>query len=220
MLCTACKSEISEGASLCKECATYQSRWRNWLPHDVSTNIAIITFILAGLSYIVQMASNQFGEWTARDQIQIAYLNSRGWTSYLNSGDNEVILMQEELHCFGLGVSRGIYKSVAKSNLVAVENNQAWRVNSRTLSKERADSSTELLFFDKENLELKSMKEAYKDLKTFPATGAVTFFSTHDRKQKKFEFECVCIIVEDPTNDREHSQSTSPPNNPAKLTGE
>jgi hypothetical protein len=218
MLCTACKSEISEGASLCKECNTYQSKWRNWIPY-VSTGAALITFILAGMSYIVQVASKQFAEWTARDQIQIAYLNSRGTTSYLNSGDNEVILMREELNCFGYTVSRGIYKSVVKSNFVALESDQPWRVNSRTFSKEQPASSAELLFFDKESLELKSMKEGFRDLKTFPATGTVTFFSTHDEKQKKFVFECVCIIVEKPDNDREQSKSASPPNNPVELTG-
>ena len=152
MLCTACKSEISEGASLCKECKTYQSKLRNWIPHDVSTSIAIITFILTGVSYIVQVASKQLEEWTARDQIQIAYLNSREWTSYLNSGDNEVLLMQEELNCFGIGVSRGIYKSVAKSNFVTVEGDHSWGVNSRTLSKGQPDSNRELLFFDNGNL--------------------------------------------------------------------
>jgi len=138
------------------------------------------------MSYIAQTVSRQFSEWTAEDKLRIAYLNSRGPTSYLNVGDNEVVLMDEELSCFGINVGRGIYQRVAKSDFVTFGTTHSWGVNSATFSKERPASSTDLLFFDVGGLELQAMKKSFPLLKTFPATGTVTFFSTHDKRRKSF----------------------------------
>ena len=187
---------MPDGASLCKECKTYQANWRNWIPH-VGASIALLTFIIAGISYTAQSISKQVAEWTAEDKIQVAYLNSRGATSYLNVGDNEVIIMQQELSCFGMNLGQGIYKRVAKSDFVTFQNDQGYLLNAETFAKDQPDSSLDLLFFDKDNLELKGKKDMFPNLKTFPAKGSITFFSIHDKKQKKYEFECVCILVKD-----------------------
>jgi hypothetical protein len=197
MQCIACKSEIPDAASICKECNSYQQTWRNWIPFD-GTGVALLTVILAGMSYVWHVFSKQLSEWTAKDGIQIAYLNSRGATSYLNTGDNGIVLMNENLTCFGLSVGRGINQRVAKSDFVTFGEVQGWGVNQETFLQEKPESSRQLLFFDNGNIELQQLREAFPSLRTFPAKGSVTFFSTHDKKQKEFQFNCVCIIVQEP----------------------
>lgn len=196
MQCIACKSDIPDAASLCKECHSYQQTWRNWIPY-FGASIALVTFILAGMSYIWQVFSKQLSEWTAKDGIQIAYVNSRGATSYFNIGDNEIVLMNENLTCFGYSVGRGIHRRVAKSDFVTFGEGEGWGVNQKTLLQEKPESSRQLLFFDSGNIELQQLRETFPNLRTFPAKGSVTFFSAHDKKQKQFEFSCVCVIVED-----------------------
>jgi hypothetical protein len=180
----------------------YQKAWRNWIPH-IATAIALVSFVGACLSYVWQSVSTQVANWTAVDRIQLAFLNSRNETAYLNSGDNDVVFLEEKLSCpdWKLSVGRGIFKRVPASDTVSFGGGTAARgygIDAECLSGEKPKSTDEILFLDATNLKLKRLQEDFPKLQTRPGKGIVTYYSIRERKQKEYEYACVCIYVSRP----------------------
>lgn len=204
MDCPYCKSRIPEGAKLCSVCRHYQapSAWRNWAPH-LGAGIALITFVFAVATYISGVLSGTYRQLTSRDGVAVAFLNSRGTTGYLNSGDHDVFLMDEDLRCtqFGLSIGRPLSKALPTSNLVTFEaaSIQGWYLDDTMGDVEPLRvGTTDLMFFDTDNLELKDHLKNFPKLVVHPARGKVRYFSFRDGKPKTYEFDCVCIVVKNP----------------------
>lgn len=104
MKCIYCKSEIPEGASVCFICKNYQKMWKNFLPY-VGAGIALLTFILSALLFIVTKGQELWKSITWKDDIRVLSFNSNGQSSLLNIGDGDVFVLRGECECPDLNYS-------------------------------------------------------------------------------------------------------------------
>lgn len=210
MICIECKTVIPDDANICRQCRSHQTKLGNLLPH-IGTVLALVTFILAGFSYIAEKALFQFKELTAKDGINVVFLDSEGNDGFINTGDKDVILMDVDitLNQVRMSTSVDIFKRVAPNEFISVEekSDEDWIMDSETMRAENPrDAKFSVSCFNKGNSILKSNKEYFPYLKTYPATGVLTYYSTIDKKQKTLNIECECVAI------RPKSQMKQPEN--------
>jgi hypothetical protein len=199
MNCIACKSEMPEGAYICKNCQSYQVKWRNWLPH-IGTALALVTFILAGFAYIWQSGSKIAADLLVKDRPQIVFLDSEGESGFINAGDRDIILLDIEISLkqFRRTTNVAVFKRLAPAEFIVVNSggNISYKMDNLTLATEDPNTpGMDIECYNNESSILKANKEFFQSLKTLPATGVLTYYSTIDKKQKTLSIECECIIV-------------------------
>lgn len=100
--CPSCLSALDERAALCPVCKSHRSRWKNWLPH-VGGLLALVTFVLSGLTFIGTTTARYAREARAEDRISIVSLDSSNALVLLNAGDNDAFVTTLELDCSAIG---------------------------------------------------------------------------------------------------------------------
>jgi hypothetical protein len=207
MDCIACKSDIPEGSIVCKHCNYAQNKWRNWLPH-IGTALAVITFVLGGFTYMGEKLVKGIAEWRAKDGVQVVFLDSEGATGIMNTGDKDIVVLDIDiiLNQFKYSTTVSFYKRISPTEFVTVDETpkEEFEMDKETMVADTPYSKeTYPQCFNKENSYLKGNKVFFPNLKTFPATGVLTYYSTIEKKQKTITFDCECTTVRIKPNQNE-----------------
>ena len=211
MNCIACKSQISNDASLCPICSTYQKQWRNWLPY-IGGAVALLTFVLSAAAYMSTTMIKVFKELTWRDEVQIVSFNSNGSSTILNSGYGQVFLLRFLFESTEISYqgSNQINKKLNKNEFLTINKQKKGQVISGVSDSEWEkyvsyashvphEQSFEVfpIFFDEKNAELAIMKNNLGDnLRTFNGRVEIFFLSGKSGKQLKKSFSVEGVLCE------------------------
>jgi hypothetical protein len=96
--CTACGSKIPKSASVCKDCKSYQSRWKARLQYG-ATIAGLVSLVFYGATYFTTALPELRKTLFWRDRVVVTALNSMREIVISNSGDGEVFVSHLTLTC-------------------------------------------------------------------------------------------------------------------------
>ena|SRR5215469_5992220 len=96
--CKYCGSEIALGASLCPECKSYQSRWRNALTY-IGGLAGVLALVISALTFTYSKIDEMLAARRWKDNVSVIYMTYPGRNSehngemlITNSGDGDVFI--------------------------------------------------------------------------------------------------------------------------------
>lgn len=121
--CIACKLPLSEDASLCPECGSYQKSWKNWIRYW-SRVWGIVVAVLALITYLTATAPRIRVLLLPRDSVRLIAFHDYGWIVVHNAGDRDIFVSHfysESREPQRRHRTKGIYKTVAPGDFLVTK---------------------------------------------------------------------------------------------------
>lgn len=205
MECRYCGERISDHATLCRHCSSYQARWKNWVPH-IGGAIALITLLASAGVFIISATTSVFENLTWQDEVVVIALDSSKEIVVWNVGDGDVFLESYRIESteaafhqagpIGAVLEKGQFSNVSVGS--PVSGVAVGGVDDATWVRVRrgeVDGTTPILY-DEDHVHLREMrKHMGGSLRTFRGTAEVSFISARTSNRSVVALPVVGVVL-------------------------
>lgn len=89
--CIACGNDIATTASLCKNCGSYQNKWKNSIKFWANAS-AVVAVAITAIAFLISISPDVRKTLFWKDSVDVVYLNSDDTLVITNQGDSAVFV--------------------------------------------------------------------------------------------------------------------------------
>lgn len=215
--CIACRATLRPGASLCPDCSSYQSVWKNRL-HYAGSVIGVLSVVAVASLFVVGQAGDLRQRFFPTERLVILGASTRGDTVVANLGDKRAYLSRIFFY-----VDRPEGRQSRNDPIQAVVEpgdilrHDPWKRYGKSREYPRVEypsdvppdewklmladafnhrNCLDLAYFSSNDPEFRRVEEFLGGrLNRIPVEGFVEFYSDFDDNPRRSEFDAVAVVV-------------------------